>query len=48
MYYSWTPPRATPYSKHQNFPSQSALVETSGKRPPLVSDREYFFWCDGL
>ena len=29
-----------PYLKHQNFPSQKAVVGTSGKRPRLVSDRD--------
>ena len=35
-------PKATAHPKHQTFPSQSLTVGTSSKRPPRVSDRDYF------
>ena len=35
-------PSANTYPKHQNFPSQSAIVRTSRQRPPLISDHDHF------
>ena len=35
-------PYANTDSKQQNFPSQSSIITTYRKRPPLVSDRDYF------